>query len=128
MFEKDQIHYEMLHSKQMIVKRKRNWAHGFPSLVAVDKDIALGSRKLAATASSNHLRNCKITTGSLQLETMKLTKDYFWIKKSCNFIIEDVCQYKQQQKRELSLSDKNLVFTWRIGSASTVSSRNSGEI
>lgn len=39
----------------------RRETYGFPSLPAVDNAMAFGSRKPAATASSNHLRNCKKT-------------------------------------------------------------------
>lgn len=42
-------------------KKRGSKYYGFPSFPAVDNAIAFGSFKLAATASSNHLQNCKIT-------------------------------------------------------------------
>lgn len=47
---------------------QRGETYGFPSLPAVDKAMAFGSFKPAATASSNHLRNCKITNDLIVIQ------------------------------------------------------------
>jgi len=48
-------------------KNKGSEYYGFPSFPTVDNAIAFGSFKLAATASSNHLQNCKITNSLLMI-------------------------------------------------------------
>lgn len=47
---------------------QRGETYGFPSLPAVDKAMAFGSFKPAATASSNHLRNCKMTNDLIVIQ------------------------------------------------------------